>query len=155
MSHFQFNLPSLSNLLLLPSNFKTLLLKSALIQSSEPLLHPLLPQPLLNLKALRFFLHSFFSFFLFYTLLRFILTLFFFFKINSIPTKPIEGQKTGTSGLRKKVGNFVLFNSCFSRNIMHTFYLVIIDKNRGCVIVCFVGESVYARKLPCKLDSGL
>jgi phosphoglucomutase len=24
-------------------------------------------------------------------------------KINSIPTKPIEGQKTGTSGLRKKV----------------------------------------------------
>jgi phosphoglucomutase len=27
----------------------------------------------------------------------------FFLKINSIPTKPIEGQKTGTSGLRKKV----------------------------------------------------
>lgn len=24
-------------------------------------------------------------------------------KVNSIPTKPIEGQKTGTSGLRKKV----------------------------------------------------
>lgn len=24
-------------------------------------------------------------------------------QINSIPTKPIEGQKTGTSGLRKKV----------------------------------------------------
>ncbi|XWS48370.1 hypothetical protein CRYUN_Cryun13aG0070600 [Craigia yunnanensis] len=23
-------------------------------------------------------------------------------KINSVPTKPIEGQKTGTSGLRKK-----------------------------------------------------
>lgn len=30
--------------------------------------------------------------------------MFFFVKINSIPTKPIEGQKTGTSGLRKKVG---------------------------------------------------
>ncbi|KAJ0100114.1 hypothetical protein Patl1_20026 [Pistacia atlantica] len=27
-------------------------------------------------------------------------------KINSIPTKPIEGQKTGTSGLRKKVKVF-------------------------------------------------
>ncbi|KAJ1402534.1 Alpha-D-phosphohexomutase, C-terminal [Sesbania bispinosa] len=28
-------------------------------------------------------------------------------KINSIPTKPIEGQKTGTSGLRKKVKVFM------------------------------------------------
>lgn len=24
-------------------------------------------------------------------------------QINAIPTKPVEGQKTGTSGLRKKV----------------------------------------------------
>lgn len=29
-------------------------------------------------------------------------------QINSIPTKPIEGQKTGTSGLRKKVLSPVL-----------------------------------------------
>jgi hypothetical protein len=28
---------------------------------------------------------------------------FVFLQINSVPTKPIEGQKTGTSGLRKKV----------------------------------------------------
>jgi len=37
------------------------------------------------------------------------------------------------------------------------FYLLIIDMKRGYVtiFVCFVGESVYARKLPCKLDSGL
>lgn len=34
-----------------------------------------------------------------------LLNVFYFcVKINSIPTKPIEGQKTGTSGLRKKVG---------------------------------------------------
>ncbi|XP_062120560.1 phosphoglucomutase, chloroplastic [Humulus lupulus] len=31
-------------------------------------------------------------------------------KINSIPTKPIEGQKTGTSGLRKKVKVFMQEN---------------------------------------------
>ncbi|XP_015877994.3 phosphoglucomutase, chloroplastic isoform X1 [Ziziphus jujuba] len=31
-------------------------------------------------------------------------------KINSIPTKPIEGQKTGTSGLRKKVKVFIQEN---------------------------------------------
>ncbi|XP_004496634.1 phosphoglucomutase, chloroplastic [Cicer arietinum] len=31
-------------------------------------------------------------------------------KINSIPTKPIEGQKTGTSGLRKKVKVFMQDN---------------------------------------------
>ena len=40
-----------------------------------------------------------------------VLIFFFFFhflfvvQINSIPTKPIEGQKTGTSGLRKKVSD--------------------------------------------------
>ncbi|KAK4350795.1 hypothetical protein RND71_030108 [Anisodus tanguticus] len=31
-------------------------------------------------------------------------------KINSVPTKPIEGQKTGTSGLRKKVKVFMQEN---------------------------------------------
>ncbi|KAJ8552739.1 hypothetical protein K7X08_020132 [Anisodus acutangulus] len=31
-------------------------------------------------------------------------------KINSVPTKPIEGQKTGTSGLRKKVKVFMQDN---------------------------------------------
>ncbi|KAL8233035.1 hypothetical protein R6Q57_002813 [Mikania cordata] len=31
-------------------------------------------------------------------------------KVNSIPTKPIEGQKTGTSGLRKKVKVFMQEN---------------------------------------------
>ncbi|XP_027363513.1 phosphoglucomutase, chloroplastic [Abrus precatorius] len=31
-------------------------------------------------------------------------------KINSIPTKPVEGQKTGTSGLRKKVKVFMQEN---------------------------------------------
>lgn len=31
-----------------------------------------------------------------------------FFQIKSVPTKPIEGQKTGTSGLRKKVFSFGL-----------------------------------------------
>lgn len=31
------------------------------------------------------------------------------FQVNSVPTKPIEGQKTGTSGLRKKVF-FFFFN---------------------------------------------
>lgn len=31
------------------------------------------------------------------------------FQINSVPTKPIEGQKTGTSGLRKKVFFFLIY----------------------------------------------
>lgn len=36
------------------------------------------------------------------------------FQINSVPTKPIEGQKTGTSGLRKKVWNGLCFGFiCF------------------------------------------
>lgn len=34
----------------------------------------------------------------------------FFFQIKSVPTQPIEGQKTGTSGLRKKVQCF--FSHC-------------------------------------------
>uniref|UniRef100_A0A0A9EGA3 Uncharacterized protein n=1 Tax=Arundo donax TaxID=35708 RepID=A0A0A9EGA3_ARUDO len=33
-------------------------------------------------------------------------------KINSIPTKPVEGQKTGTSGLRKKVHHFSVSELC-------------------------------------------
>jgi hypothetical protein len=40
--------------------------------------------------------------------LGFLFFFFLFLKINSIPTKPIEGQKTGTSGLRKKVALIVL-----------------------------------------------
>ena len=32
-----------------------------------------------------------------------------FLQINSIATKPIEGQKTGTSGLRKKVFSYCSF----------------------------------------------
>lgn len=32
---------------------------------------------------------------------------FFLFQINLVPTKPIEGQKTGTSGLRKKVSSLI------------------------------------------------
>lgn len=33
-------------------------------------------------------------------------------QINAIPTKPVEGQKTGTSGLRKKVFFFLAFLCC-------------------------------------------
>ncbi len=32
------------------------------------------------------------------------------FTVNSVPTKPIEGQKTGTSGLRKKTKVFMSEN---------------------------------------------
>lgn len=44
------------------------------------------------------------------------------FQINSVPTKPIEGQKTGTSGLRKKV-----FFFSFSYLFIYLFWLLIND----------------------------
>lgn len=45
------------------------------------------------------------------------------FQINSVPTKPIEGQKTGTSGLRKKV--FFFFNLLIFLFASFFFFLLI------------------------------
>jgi phosphoglucomutase len=59
------------------------------------------------------------SLFVFFFFISFDLTLSFFLKINSIPTKPIEGQKTGTSGLRKKVGNCYIHYVMFDKNVHH------------------------------------
>ena len=44
--------------------------------------------------------------------------------VNTVQTKPIDGQKTGTSGLRKKTNVFMgenyLANWCGSGHLPHT-----------------------------------
>lgn len=62
----------------------------------------------------------------------------------SIPTKPVEGQKTGTSGLRKKV--WIPPPPFLFRSQKFVFFL---PSDYG-----FSGQGFPRRKLSCQLDSG-
>lgn len=77
-------------------------------------------------------------------------------QIKSIPTKPVEGQKTGTSGLRKKAStSCFMFHDLAPISDTLFFFWGVYNSLHTSFLVFFSGESVPAGELPRQLDSGV
>lgn len=63
--------------------------------------------------------------------------------VNSVPTKPYEGQKTGTSGLRKKTDVFMQEN--YLANWVQSLFLALGDEAKG-TTMALGGDGRYFNK---------
>ena len=58
------------------------------------------------------------------------------FTVKTVPTKPIDGQKTGTSGLRKKTKVFT------GENYLANWYEAVCKRGPGCRSICHFAQAI-------------